>query len=259
MQDLLSHPLGSLICAGLAWRRGASVLGPLLLGLLLGWGAVPVIWLLTREVRPDDAGDWRETHREPGLTPSEPRSGNARMNWPAHYFALRQKLVLSSLFALVPLPGLGLLILGACLPTMVLLFEDGMMELPLPTRILIFITKFVRTPLGAVLLWLLLALWPACLTLLLQSSYRLPMLGRVWRHCDRIWSLSGIAIPSEVRYRSSSQTGEENLETERAALDEATAHTRIIQRLALLSWLLTLGLIVTRWFFPLYHLVGNIH
>lgn len=251
LQDMLSHPLGAFVCVGLARRRRAGLTAPLLLGLLLGWGSIPVVWLLTREASAHTT-EWEKTG-DPGLTPSEPHEGEPATGWPGRYFALRQKLVLGSLLALVPLPGLACMLLAFCLPTMVLLFEGTSLELPLWTRVLIFITQFSRTTLGLALIWLLFALWPVCLALLLQCSHRLPLLGRVWRHCDRIWWASGLALPSEVRFRGSPQIV--GAEIGRAALDETA---RIVQRLVWLTWLLTLALIAASWFLPLYHLIGNV-
>lgn len=256
--DLLSHPLGGFICAGLAWRRDGSVWGPLLLGLVLGWGALPVMWLLTREERSADGTSWENPGQEPGLNPCAPRSQEPWAGWSRHYFSLRQKLILSALMALVPLTGLGFIILTSFLPTFVALYEGMSLELPLPTRILIFVTKFVRTPLGTALLWAVLALWPVCLALILQSGYRVPILGRVWRHCDRIWSLSGMAAPSEVGFRRQASLEGFDLESERAALSQASANARILGSLALLSWFLCVGLIVAGLFLPMYRPQGNI-
>jgi hypothetical protein len=258
IQDLLSHPLGALVCAGLAWRRGGSIWGPLLLGLVLGWGALPVMWLLTREERSGDAKNWEDPGGEPGLNPTEPRSQGPWTGWPEHYFALRQSLILRAVLALVPLPGLGFIIFSSILPTLVSLYEGMSLELPLPTRILICLGKFLRSPLGLALLWALLAFWPICLALLLQSSYRVPILGRVWRHSDRIWRLSGLANPSEVGFRCPANPEQWNLDSERAALSKASANTRILGGLAALSWFLCLGLIVASWFVPMYQISGNI-
>lgn len=240
LQDLLSHPMGGLVCAVLARQRAACLWGPLLLGLVLGWGAVPVVWLLTREAH------------------SKPHSDEPWTDWPGDYFALRQRVVLSTLLVLVPLPGLALVILSAFLPTMVSLHEGMSLELSLTTRILIFLTKFMRTPTGFALLWAFLALWPVCLALLLQSGYRLPILGRVWRHADRVWWLSGLVVPSEVRFRSPARAEETNLETERAALREASSNSRILGVLALVIWFLCLIVLLASLSFPLYRLQGSI-
>ena len=250
LQDLLSHPIAALLCAGLAWRHKARMLGPMATGIVLGWGGVPLVWLLTREPRPA-AGDEKI---EPGFSPAEPA---APYSWPAEYFALRQRLVLTSLFAILPLPYLFLTIAAAVIPTSVGLFEGMSLELPLWTRILIFLTKFLRTPLGLAMLWSIFALWPVALGWLLQLSYRLPWLGKVWRHCDQIWLHSGLTPPAEVRRRTGSTPAVETLETARAELKASTA-TRTLWKLALLSWLVTLSLVVGSRFFPLYQLIGHV-
>lgn len=85
----------------------------------------------------------------------------------------------------------------------------------------------------------------------------MPWLGKVWRHCDQIWLHSGLTPPAEVRRRTGSTPAVETLETARAELKASTA-TRTLRKLALLSWLVTLSLVVGSRFFPLYQLIGHV-
>lgn len=114
--------------------------------------------------------------------------------------------------------------------------------------------------------------WPVLGYRLLTRSYRLPLLGRVWRHSDRIWLLlsqkkQALALPAEVlrRTRNHPADGESAYgESDRQALlqrefdlFEASVKRYPLYKLAVLAWGLLLGFLILSMFLPLYQLIGN--
>lgn len=209
---LLGHPLSALICGLRSWRHNADILGPVALGFFSGWGAIPLVWLVTREKRPVlHAGGL-------GLNPAEVTDEAGHWEaWRNYYFNLRQRLVLVSMLLLV-------LALGA-----VELFAIGYwME---------FRAAWAAS-------WLLGWLGPFFVGVWLQSGYRVPWLGKVWRHCDRIWLLSGQELPGEVRYRAPMASDSTELLEEQLQLEAAMGrHQKVVNGFCVVSFLtLVLGL-----------------
>lgn len=199
---LLGHPVAAVACACRAWCQNADWRGPLLLGFFLGWGAIPLVWLLTREKRRilQPAGL--------GLNPEQAAQEiDPWEAWPTYYHNTRQR-VTQVTVALISL---------LC----------GTLMLPFPP------------PLPAYVL--LVCLGPVTLALGLQSSYRLPWLGKVWRHTDRIWHQSGLPMPEEVTFRTDAVLSETNLLEEQVGLEAALCR---YQKVINLSPLAVFGLIV---------------
>jgi len=94
--EAASHPISAVLAALLIIRRGGHWVGPAFLGLLLGWGSLPLMVLLSREARPEPAGGGQ------GFSPSESAEGGSDWDeWRGYYYNLRQDLIIQVFLLLV--------------------------------------------------------------------------------------------------------------------------------------------------------------
>jgi hypothetical protein len=214
--EAVSHPISAILAALLVIRRGGHWAGPAFLGLLLGWGSLPLIVMLTREARPEFAP------RGQGFSPSEPEQARSDWDeWRSYYYNLRQDLVIQIFLVMVVL--------------FYLVFMAAMWLAPdLLGTVLVTILNSHSV---ACALWALSNLWPGVVGLLIVSGYWFPWLGPVWRYADEVWRNSGLVVPAEVAYR---HPGTATLDQEQARLGllDAVARSHRLHQLALCIWLL---------------------
>lgn len=212
--DLASHPIAACLGCLLGYRRG-QWLGLALLGFVLGWGSLPVAWLLTREARPEKTGGQ-------GLSASEvPENQSDWDEWRTYYFNLRQDLVIQVIFSVI---GLISLLWVACLSAC-------------PQALYL-------NPEGRALAWAVSCLWPLLLLWLAQSSYRIPWLGPVWRYSDQIWLNSGLELPADARWRCGGSAPSMLQEDARSALLQAVSRSRQLFNFSRLIWSLLMALVI---------------
>ena len=219
--EAASHPISAVLAAMLVIRRGGHWAGPAFLGLLLGWGSLPLILLLAREARPEPASGGQ------GFSPSEIAEGGSDWDeWRAYYYNLRQDLVVQVFLLLIVVLYVGLV---------------GGLQL-LPGLLGPLLTAIVFDHKIGTCFWVLSTFWPGLVGLFLLSGYSFPWLGLVWRYSDEIWRNSGLVVPAEVNWR---HPGGPTLAQEeaRVGLLEAVARSHRLHRLALLAWGLLIGLL----------------
>ena len=217
--EAISHPISAILAILLVVRRGGHWAGPAFLGLMLGWGSLPLLLMLTRELRPD----YRSGDR--GFNPSEPaEAGSDWDEWRSYYFNLRQDLVIQVFQLVIVLFYLVFLATMWLAP-----------DLLGPVLIGVFNNRSL-----AFALWVFGVLWPSLLGLWLVSGHWWPWLGTVWRFADEIWRSSGLVAPAEVNFRhpGGATVGQEQARVE---LLEAVARTHQLHQLTLFFWLVLGG------------------
>lgn len=264
-------------CAGLARTRGHSMAFYGSLGLLLSFGAIPLTWLATQDlpVAEEDSGGL-------GFTPASRRaevvSDPDLASWHRLYVSIRNSLLFAGL-AVAVVAGLGFTwVVVSILPTFVALFEGMSLALPMPTRIMIALTKFARNPDFAPLFWVVKFCWPAAwFWLLRRSGYKFPLLGGVWKAADRLWQIQAIRkhgeswvlhIPRECARRLAASSDiclpedegeyQNMLRRQREALQASLwsllpACVPAIGLGMIVLWVISLSV-----FLPLYQLIGNL-
>ena len=227
--DLASHPVAAFLGFLLGYRRG-QWLGLALLGFVVGWGSLPVAWLLTREARPEKTGGQ-------GLNAAEvPEEQSDWDQWRTYYFNLRQDLVVQVLLSVLGLFSILWVTSGLVCP-----------------RVLSFTDK------GRALAWAGSCLWPLLLMRLAQSTYRLPWLGPVWRYSDQIWLTSGLKMPADVRWRCQKCAPVMSQEDAHAGLLEAVARSHQLFNLGRVIWSLLVALVVFSTFWAIHQVTVGRH
>lgn len=216
------HGLGAVVCLGAAWRAGADRFLPVAAGALLGWGAIPLVVLLTREVRP------REGHRGgTGLTAEESEGDGPEDLWDPfriQYFRVRQELILLAVLNLAIVPAELLTIAG--------IWGYGLTWL---SALWVWLTQ---TRVGAAFWWVWSGSWPLAVGLLLQAGYGIPFLGSSWKWADQVWLQAECCLPGEVYFRQNGVTHE--LCEAHENWEKAVARVRRLTGLSLGLWLLLL-------------------
>ncbi len=212
---LAPHPACALLAGLLVRRRGGDWAAGALLGFLLTWGALPLVFWLTREPRPDVSSGL-------GLTSGEPHGPDHDWDeWRCFYFNLRQDLTIGAIY---------LVLLLVCL-----LWMAGLWLTP----------TWPEMPSARLIegLWWT---WPSLAGLLLQLGYKTPWLGPVWRQADEIWLNSGLDLPAEVRLRTRGRARGHSPEScSTSDMLDAARRAGAIYSAVLYSWLsLVLGLSV---------------
>jgi len=183
--------LSVLISGMIARSRGYSALFFGSLAFFLSFGAIPLTLLATREPLRDD---------EPGELGFSPVSADTAasavpldpdlVSWGRLYRGIRDALLYGGLAAVMVAVLLFGYAVNSILPTFVGLFEGMSLALPLPTQMLIGVTKFFRNEDYAPIFWVTKFVWPGALFFLLsRSGYWFPLLGGVWKAADRLWQL----------------------------------------------------------------------
>jgi hypothetical protein len=265
-----------LISAMLARSRGYSAVFYGSLALFLSFGAIPLTLLATSEPhREEEPG---ELGFSPVSTENAPSVDPDLASWRRLYRAIRDSLLLGGLAAAV----VAVLALGygvtSILPTFVALFEGMSLALPLPTQVLISVTKLFRNPDFAPIFWFLKLTWPAALFFFLaRTGYWFPLLGGVWKSADRLWQIQASRhygnqwrqhVPPETARRLFSASDiplpeEENdyqaiLRRQREALQASLwmLIPGLVPMLGIgmaLIWLIGISI-----FLPMYQIIGNI-
>ncbi|MBN9414374.1 hypothetical protein ABS71_06505 [bacterium SCN 62-11] len=233
--DLLSHPISAVLATLLAGRRGGNWAGPAFLGLLLGWGSLPLILVLTREARPHPSPTGQ------GFSPSEEaiEEGADWNEWRSYYLNLRQDLIVQVLLALI---GLGYLAVLA-------------LELLQPALLYSLLQQLGERRMASIV-WVASVVWPSVVGWLLISGYWIPWLGRIWRSSDQIWRGSGLSVPAEVAWRCRSAFL--SLEESRLSLLEAVRRSRRLHLLTLSLWVLLLVLVAATIGYSVYQLRAGV-
>lgn len=216
LASLASHPTSAVLAALLVARRSGHWVGPAFLGLLLGWGSLPLVLLLSREARPETAV------RGHGFSPSERAEGGSDWDqWRSYYYNLRQDLIIQIFLLMTVVVYVGFVVCLLLVPQFV---------------------QWVDFLQVGSLVWGASHMIPVLFGLLLMSGYRLPWLGSVWRFSDEIWRNSGLVVPAEVHWR---HPGGPTLSQEEARLGllEAVSRSHRLHQLTFWAWCLLLGLL----------------
>ena len=276
--------VAALGCGLLARFRGASAAAYGGLGLFLGLGAVPLTLVATARFIGSDTPE-----SGPGFTPADPHCAASPLAadpeasadlvaWSDLHRSIQQGLCLGLVLILSGTVGVVIWVCDGVFPTLVTLFEGMSLKLPAPTQMLVSFCKFFRSPVPGGLWWVAKLACPAAFYVwMLRGGYGLPLLGKVWRHTDRLCQLYAMQaageewlgqIPVEVARR-----------LQRAPEQEGPAPgysfepwiRRERDRLASSLWMLVpllclgvgvaalfMGLLGLSIFLPVYQLIGNV-
>lgn len=193
----------SALCTSLvALRHGHSPRPYLGLAVVLGFGAIPLTYLIIRNAEPlgprpevNGFSPLRSQEKERigstvGVDQAEVNAALDLASWKTFSATLDHVLIptlICSVFgAIALLAGVFL----AILPNYLYLLDNMSLKIPMPTLLMISITKYLSRPQTGPVLWIASISLPSCFYLALErGGYWLPVLGPIWRHNDRLWQL----------------------------------------------------------------------
>ena len=210
--------------------------------------------------------------RAPSTETADPEAVADLASWSDLHRSIQQGLCLGLILILSGLLGALLWCFDSVLPTFVTLFEGMSLKPPAPTRALIAVTKISRGVAFEVVWGLAKLICPTTLYLwLVGGGYGVPIVGRVWRHTDRLWQLYARRthgeVPPEVAHRLSQALEQEfpqgsslesTIRRERDRLTSTLWSLVPILALGMCLAVVAMHLFGMCLFLPLYQTVGNL-